>query len=173
MKYGVISDTHDNLYNFERAVKILRKRDIKTCFHLGDYCSPGFIKNMGSHEEINWIGVWGNVDGDKVRAVQMTKDCPNFDIVPETFREVETKEGRIFLTHFPRVANIAARSGEFFAVFHGHNHTKHTEKLENGTLLANPGEIVGSSTGQPSFGIWDSKTNEIEIINLTDFKIPK
>jgi len=45
------------------------------------------------------------------------------------------------------------------AAFYGDNHAKKVEKLKNGTLLANPGELAGFASGQPSFGVWDSNTN--------------
>lgn len=173
MKYAVMSDSHDNFYNLEQAVKIIKQQGIKTCFHLGDYCAPGFVAAMVKLEEINWICVWGNVDGAKAKILLDHGDKANFDISPEAFREMELPEGKIFLTHFPLLASNVAKSGEYKAVFHGDNHAKKVEKLENGTLLANPGELAGFATGQPSFGIWDTEVNEIEIVDLEDFVVTK
>src|SRR3989344_2426426 len=173
MKYAVISDSHDHFYNLEQAVKIIKERGITTCFHLGDYCAPGFIRAMVAHKNINWICVWGNVDGAKAKIILEQKNTPNFDIAEEHFREVETDGKKIFLVHFPDLARHAAKSGEYAAVFYGDNHEKYAEKLDNGALLANPGELAGFATGRPSFGIWDSDTNEFEIVDLADFKITK
>ncbi len=173
MKYGIFSDSHDHPYNLSKAVEIIKERGITTCFHLGDFCAPIFIKGMVAYGGIKWICVWGNVDGAKAKAILDLKDNPNFDIVDESFREVEVPEGKLFLVHFPELAKHAAMSGLYKAVFYGHNHQKKVEKLENGTLLANPGELAGFATGQPSFGIWDSEANEFEIVDLTDFRTTK
>jgi len=173
MQYAVISDTHDNYYNLKQAIKIIKEHGISTCFHLGDYCAPGVVKAMVAHKELKWRGVWGNVDGARAQIVLAQKGNPNFDISFESFRELDLSEGKVFLTHYPRLAKLAARSGEYKAVFHGHTHEKSKEKLENGTLLANPGELAGCKTGQPSFGIWKPDTNDIEIIDLKDFIVAK
>ncbi len=171
MKYAVISDSHDHFYNLEQAVKIIKERGIKTCFHLGDFCAPTFIKAMAAHEGIRWLCVWGNVDGAKAKAILDLKDNPRFDVVDESFRDLELEGKKIFLVHFPELARHAAKSGEYQAVFYGHNHQVKVEKLESGTLLANPGELSGMATGKPSFGVWDSGQNEMELVYLKDFKI--
>lgn len=171
MKYAVISDSHDHFYNFEQAVKIIKEREITDCFHLGDFCAPGFIRAMAAHKDLKWTCVWGNVDGARAQAVLEQKNNPNFDIAPESFRELEIEGGKVFLVHFPILANHAALTGNYKAVFYGDNHKAKVEKLDNGTLLANPGELSGMATGKPGFGVWDSEINEMELIYLKDFKI--
>ena len=173
MKYAVVSDVHDNFYNLQEAIGIIKRRGIKTCFYLGDFCAPSISKAMVAHKDLRWICIWGNVDGAKAQIVLEQWENPNFDIVAETFREVETPKGKVFLSHFPLPAKVAAKSGEYVAVFHGHTHEKKVEKLENGTLLANPGEIGGFVTGQPSFAIWDLDVDEFEIVDLRDFRVAK
>jgi predicted phosphodiesterase len=101
------------------------------------------------------------------------KGNENFDFAPESHRELELPEGKIFLAHFPILAENAAASGKYRAAFYGDNHQKKTETLQNKTLLANPGEIAGTKTGQPSFGIWNPDNNSCEIINLSDFRVAK
>ncbi len=171
MKYAVISDSHDHFYNLEQAVKIIKERGIANCFHLGDFCAPGFIRAMVAHKEFKWICVWGNVDGAKAQIVLEQKSNPNFDIASESFREIEIDGSKIFLVHFPKLAQHAASSGNYRAVFYGDNHEAKAEKLGNGVLLANPGELSGMKTGKPGFGVWDSERNEMELIYLEDFKI--
>ncbi|MEX2033388.1 MAG: YfcE family phosphodiesterase [Candidatus Colwellbacteria bacterium] len=173
MKYAVFSDSHDNFYNLEQAIKLVKERNITTVFHLGDFCAPGAVRTMTAHKDLKWICVWGNNEGAKAQIVLEQKNNPNFDVANESFRELEIEGKKIFLVHFPELARHAALTGEYQAVFYGHDHQKKVEKLENGTLLANPGELAGFATGQPSFGIWDAKTNEFEIVDLTDFKTTK
>ena len=50
--------------------------------------------------------------------------------------------------------------------FHGHNHELRQEKLENGCLLANPGELAAFATGMATFMIWDTETNDVEVIKI-------
>lgn len=171
MKYAVISDSHDHLYNLEQAIKLIKERGISNCFHLGDFCAPGVVRAMVAHKELKWVCVWGNNDGAKAQTVLEQKDDSDFDISAEAFREVELEGRKVFLVHFPELAMHAARTGDYAAVLYGHNHKAKVEKLDNGTLLANPGELSGMATRKPSFGIWDSEANDMELIYLKDFKI--
>lgn len=44
MKIAIISDTHDNLPNFKKAIDWIKKEKIKTIIHCGDIFTPEFIK---------------------------------------------------------------------------------------------------------------------------------
>ncbi len=168
MKYAVMSDTHDNLYNFEKAVEKIKAEHIETCFHLGDFCAPSMFRAMAAHKDLDWICVWGNVDGAKAKIILDFSTEGNINLTDESFREFDVPEGKVFLAHFPLLSENAAKSGKYIAAFYGDNHTKKVEKIKDQVLLANPGELTGTATGQPSFGIWDSAKNDFEIIDLKD-----
>jgi len=40
MLIGLISDTHDNLPQIEKAINYLNTADVKLVLHAGDYCAP-------------------------------------------------------------------------------------------------------------------------------------
>ena len=56
-----------------------------------------------------------------------------------------------------------AKSGEYDAIFYGHNHLRKREKIGE-TWVVNPGEICAQKTGECSFAIYDSISNEVEMI---------
>lgn len=174
MKIAIFSDSHDNLYNTQKALEIIKEMGITQGFHLGDFCAPPLIDLLSSDSSIHWTTVWGNVDGARAQSVLRFKDRANLDLHHETFREVELIAGvKIFLTHYPLLAQNAAYSGKYRACFYGDDHTKFSEVLSNGTLLANPGELVGTKTGQASFGIWNTDDNTFEFVDLRDFKVAR
>jgi putative phosphoesterase len=173
MKYAFFSDSHDNYYNVTKALEIVKSKNITQVIHLGDFCAPPMFDIFANSPEITWTCVWGNVDGARAQTILRFKDKTNIDFWHETFREVEFDSKKVFLTHYPLLAENAAKSGKYTAAFFGDNHLKSIEKLPNGTLLANPGELSGTRTGQPTFGIWDSERNELELIELKDFKVGK
>jgi hypothetical protein len=78
--------------------------------------------------------------------------------------ELELDNKKIAFTHFPQVAEGLAFAGKYDIVFHGHTHTARKEKI-NSTLLINPGEIMGWRN-PPSYAIYDTETNEVEMIKL-------
>ncbi len=172
MKVAVVSDSHDHFYNLDRATTLIKAAGINDCLHLGDFCAPGFVKEM-LVSGLRWTCVWGNVDGAKAKIVLEHGANPNFDIAEESFRELEIAGRKVFQTHFPLLARNAAESGRYDIAFYGDNHTKKIDTLANGTVLANPGELAGFKSGQPSFGIWDTEENNFEIVDLPDFKISR
>jgi len=59
-----------------------------------------------------------------------------------------------------------AKSGDYDAVFYGHNHIKNKERIAD-CLVLNPGEISAHKTGEATFAIYDTKTNDAEIFSLS------
>ncbi len=167
MKYAFVSDSHDNHDNLKKALDKIKDLGIKKVFHLGDICAPtvyfDVLKNYTS--EMDFVLVFGNNDGEKVMWTKISMEDPKIDMANGDFREYEVEGEKIFLTHYPEIAEIAALSKKYKASFHGHTHLAYSKKL-NGVLLANPGEVVGTRTGNPSFGVWNSDTNEFEIIYI-------
>ena len=93
------------------------------------------------------------------------KKRSKLSIGDKTYDFLEIDNRKIFITHYPELAEPMAKSGEFDAVFYGHNHDKKMEKVNN-CLVLNPGEISAHKTGVASFAIYDSDKNTAEIIKL-------
>ncbi|MEK6959962.1 MAG: metallophosphoesterase family protein, partial [Nanoarchaeota archaeon] len=72
---------------------------------------------------------------------------------------------KIFITHYPLLAKPMAKSGEYDAVFYGHDHVKNMDKIKD-CIIVNPGEISAHKTGIATFAMYDTKTNTAEIIEL-------
>ena len=62
--------------------------------------------------------------------------------------------------HDPHLAYALARTGDHDLVCCGHTHRWRVEKLGNGTLLLNPGEILGKKE-PPGWALVDLDTMEI------------
>jgi putative phosphoesterase len=171
MYIAIFSDSHDHMDNIQAAVDLVKQRGITTGIHLGDFCAPRALELLAD-SGLHWYGVWGNVDGDRLLAWQRIKDKGTFDIGTTDFRELELEGRKLFLTHYPEIARIAALSGEYDAVFHGHDHQANMQTIKtNGgphseTLLANPGELCGFRYGTPTFGIYDTEQNTLEHLTL-------
>lgn len=170
MKIAIFSDSHDHVEALNTAISLVKKRGITTGLHLGDFCAP-FMTSILADSEIKWFGVWGNNDGDKLQGYRMTEGknapdgSPAFEVAQGDFMELELEGRKLFLTHYPQIARIAALSGQFNAVFFGHNHKQSSEVL-NDVLLANPGELCGTRFGTRSFMIYDTDSNTVEHIEF-------
>jgi len=105
--------------------------------------------------------VFGNIDDRFITPNRAKSLGINFH---GDLAELEFGGKKIAVNHYPRIAEALASSSLFDAVFYGHNHIAARRTIGN-TLLLNPGELMGRK-GRLSFAIYDTETNDAEIIDL-------
>lgn len=170
MKLAVLSDSHDHMNNILKAVSIINERNVDALIHCGDYVAP-FVKKwfdeLNDSIKKNFYGVFGNNDGEKLFLKQnLGQICEIAENGNELILELGGK--RIFVSHMPKqkTINALANSGSFDIILSGHTHSLSNKKLDNGTLVVNPGEVCGYLTGRATFAIIDTDKMESEIIEL-------
>ena len=67
MKIGIISDSHDDVDNVNRAIGIFEKEKVKAVIHAGDIISPPIIKEFKrlTDDGVEFFGIFGNNDGER------------------------------------------------------------------------------------------------------------
>ena len=67
MKIGILSDTHDDYENTNKAIDIFQENDVKAVIHAGDIISPPVITEFYRLTEkgVKLFGIFGNNDGEK------------------------------------------------------------------------------------------------------------
>ena len=163
MKIAIISDIHDQIENLNWALKQIENKDISHIFTLGDYTSSYIVERL-QFGNCPVHAVWGNCDGDKQSMLRAShNENPNIIFANNVFDTVEIESKKYFLTHFPDLAENAAKSLDYDAVFHGHTHYKRNEKI--GTVpIINPGKLAMYPDNKISFAIFDTKTSKTEFI---------
>lgn len=165
MKIAVISDIHDNFHNLFLFFKEIKKHRIEKILFLGDFMNNGIAKVLASCE-VPVVSIFGNNDGDKVAITKTAlSKRSNLSVGFDTFDFLEIDSRKIFITHYPILAKPMAKSGDFDAVFYGHNHLKNIEII-NSCIVVNPGELSAHKTGVASFAIYDTKSNYVEIVDI-------
>jgi len=166
MKVAVISDIHDNAHNLVLALDMIYKqKEIEKIIFLGDFAGAA-IAGILCASSIPVFAIWGNNDGDKCLITKFSlKEGSQMEIGFDTFDDIELGGRKIFLSHYPMLAKPMAQSGEYDAVFYGHDHTKNKEKI-GACLVVNPGEIGAYKTGVATFAIYDTETNDAEILTI-------
>jgi uncharacterized protein len=165
MLIGAVSDSHDNIAMIEKAVEALNSQNVGLVLHAGDYCSPFTIAHF-KKLHCNFIGVFGNNDGDNqllIKRFQETTNC----VIRDRFTQVNAEGYRIALLHGDEteLLNVLIDTGYFDAVIHGHSHNKGIEQRGK-TLVINPGELCGYLTGKASFALLDTERKEAKIVEL-------
>jgi len=165
MLIGLISDTHDNLPQIEKAITHLNNSGVQLVLHAGDYCSPSTITKFKTLN-CKLIGVFGNNDGDQELLKKRFNETQNCKIHGR-LTQINAGNYKIALLHGdePKRLITLVYSQKFNAVIHGHTHNKNIEHREN-TLIINPGELCGYLTGKSTLAILDTEENKAEIIEL-------
>lgn len=140
MKIGVVSDTHGNIANLEKAVEWMeRKQKISVLYHLGDDYDDVAVLGEHALEIVQIPGIYDQRYKDGSLPAKSFEMVQGITILLVHSRDKDmTKED-------------AARSD---IVLCGHTH-KEELKLDDGRLLMNPGHLKGplDKNMPPTFGI--------------------
>ncbi|GAB4197628.1 MAG: metallophosphoesterase [Phycisphaeraceae bacterium] len=159
MKVGVISDTHDRLPPFSRAVALFRRLGVGAIFHAGDYVAPFAAKLIAPDVlDIPLYCVYGNNDGEKAG---LKKILPN--IVDGPLR-VELAGKTIVMHHFIDWLKPADRAGADIIIT-GHTH-EIVNQTHDGVLYLNPGECCGWVNDRCTVMLLDLDKMKADVIDL-------
>jgi len=157
MRIAVLSDSHDNIWNLEKALNQLGQSEV--LLFLGDFCAPFSLKQIADAFAGPIHCIPGNNDGDLFLLMTIAGQAGNVTF-HNPVGDLEFDGRRIAITHYPEIGEGLAATGKYQAVFSGHTHV-FTQQQVGDTLWVNPGEIMGRY-GEPSFVIYDTATNAIE-----------
>lgn len=159
MKLGLISDTHDNVPMVKKAVEIFNAETVDMVLHAGDYVAPFAVKPL-LDLECDFIGVWGNNDGDKIALDRVAQGK-----IVETPSLKTYGEKKILLGHYFETLEALILSQEFFLIVYGHTHQAEIRN-EGKTLVVNPGECGGWLYGRSTIALADLENQTAEIVDL-------
>ena len=161
MKIGIISDTHDNLPQIKKAVKIFDQEKVELVLHAGDFVSPfTFLEFKNLNCPLK--GVFGNNDGDKLYLQEKFKEIG--EIYPAPY-ETNIDHKIIIMLHEEKLIDALAESQKYEVIIYGHTHRTDLRKTGK-TLIINPGECGGWLTGKSTIALLDLENLEANIIDL-------
>lgn len=160
MKVGIISDSHDNVPNMEKAITWLNDNKIEQIIHCGDLCAPSILTDILAPKFSGPIHmVFGNVDDQDL----LSKKVVNLKHVKYygDLAEIELDKKKIAFIHYPDEAKKLASSGKYDLVFYGHSHKPWEEKVGT-TRLINPGTLAGLFY-KATFAVYNTTTEKLEL----------
>jgi uncharacterized protein len=161
MKFGIISDTHDNPENIHKAKIVFSDHKVSYVVHLGDYVAP-FIFRLFDGMKI--FGVFGNNDGDRVRLLGVARDI-GAEIKGDFYEFSE--DGLSFACYHGTeqpLTSALIKSGTYDVVMCGHTHEAAHETVGT-TIFINPGTAHGFGK-RASVAVFDTTTRAPEFIDL-------
>lgn len=161
MKVAVMSDSHDNTDNIEKAAEIANRYNCGMLFHLGDLVSPDAAERLNLFNGLV-KGVFGNCDSQQ-QEIQRIFNCMGGEIEQPPLRfEMEGKN--IVMLHEPYNLDQLVEEQHSDFIFYGHLHKVDYRKI-GGTYVLNPGE-TGGWFRKPGFFIVDIAATKFEQIEL-------
>ena len=168
MRFAIVSDTHDNMANFNKAIDFLNKEGIEIMLHCGDISNQTTIDEAEKRFNGNISFVRGNADY-------------YLDDVPDNL-SLDIGGKKVAFIHYPDLARKLAETGNYDLVFYGHTHKPWLARIatsarqssslgggrsvvsgeEKECLLVNPGELAGQRF-KPTFAIYDTETDKLEL----------
>lgn len=159
MKIGVISDTHDRLPTFRRAVSLFRRLQVGAIFHAGDYIAPFAAELLAPQNlPIPLYCIYGNNDGERAGLKNI---LPNITDGP---LRVQFGGKTIVMHHFVDWLTPADTAGAN-VVITGHTHQTVNE-VKDGKLFLNPGECCGWLHDRPTVAMLDLDTLKADIVEV-------
>lgn len=161
MKIGIISDSHDNIENIKKAVKVFQERNVEFVIHAGDFINPGAVR---AFDGIKLIGIFGNNDGEKIGLLKAFEDIGG-ELKGDLY-DAEHDNLKIAVYHgtVPQLKDSLVECGKYDVVICGHTHITVNEKRGK-TLVINPGTCHGFG-GKATLVIFDTQTKKPEFIEL-------
>ena len=159
MKIGVISDTHDRLPTFRRALALFKRMQVQAIFHAGDYVAPFAAQLIAPTAiDVPLHAIYGNNDGERkgLKAV-----LPSLVDGPYS---VTLAGRRLVMHHYLDWLTPTDLAGAD-VVISGHNHEASVTQRD-GVLLVNPGECCGWVTDRCTAAILDLSTPKADIIEV-------
>jgi putative phosphoesterase len=168
MKIAVLSDIHDHISNLENVLKQIKK-EAEAIIFCGDLISP-FTTSILAKANISTYACLGNNDEDHIGMLKKGGEKFTWFHLSEEYGEVKLDNRKIAFCHYPRLAELLAKSGEYDVVFYGHTHIAKNDLIDK-TLLVNPGAVCGidfqkKGYSKATYALYNTKTNSAEIIEI-------
>ncbi len=163
MIIGIISDSHDNIWNLSKVLEKLRALKIETLIHCGDFSAPFVLKDLDALG-IPVHGVFGNVDADHFEMGRLSFTQLKNITLHGDMAELNLGGLKIAVSHYPKIAEALAQSGSYDVVAYGHTHVVDNRVLGK-CMIVNPGEVMGRK-GTVTFATLDTEKRVIQIHTL-------
>ena len=145
MKIGIISDTHDDITNTNKAIDIFEHNKVEVVIHAGDMISPPVINEFKRLTEngVKFFGIFGNNDGEK-DGLKNAFEFIGGKLLGDIGKiEIDRLKFCIYHGQDIKKKRKLIDSGKFDVFIYGHSHTRYPKEEEttvnNHTIVLNPG----------------------------------
>ncbi len=158
MKICIVSDSHDNRDNLEKAIIAAKKAGVEVVIHCGDVVASNTLEVI-IRQELPIHVIYGNNKGDLTTMSQMASNPKNNIHFYGQDADINLGGKRIFIVHYPHYAEALALTGKYDVVCCGHSHKLRIANIKNvknsTTLFIDAGNTAGIGQ-EPQYIILDT-----------------
>ncbi len=158
MKIGILSDTHNDHQNIQKAVAIFERHQPDTLIFCGDATTVEVIEWFC---EYPLIYTFGNCDFATGEIKSLIKAYNSGNFAGYVYEgELGGKKVAVAHGHLMNVNDEMISSGKLDYIFTGHTHLRMDQRMGN-TRLINPGALGGAQKQRRSVAILDLVTDQL------------
>jgi putative phosphoesterase len=158
---GILADSHDNLTAVRQAVRLFADAGCSLVIHAGDFVAPFAAREFGA-VRCPVKAVFGNCDGEKSGLKAALEPFGQIQEAPLKFTSAGFRFG---VVHLDSAVEALVAAKAYDVIVCGHTHKPEVRKSGK-TLVVNPGEAGGWTTGKSTVSLFDPKTGQAQIISL-------
>ena len=158
MKIGILSDTHNNLSNIQKALAIFSNYHPERLIYCGDGTTVESIQWFCEYPIIYTFGNGDMTTGDIANTLKAFNKENFAGFVYKG--ELANRKVAAIHGHWMDQLDELTSYGKYDYVFTGHTHTRMDEKVGK-TRLINPGAVGGSGSESRSIAILDLVSDEL------------
>jgi putative phosphoesterase len=142
MLIGIMSDSHDDIVQTQKAVATFNQKKVEHVLHAGDIISPFMVDTL-KELKAPLTGVFGNNDGDRVLLERKSGLLPSTKI-SGTFARIDLGGMRIWLVHGNdrNLLETLTTCGSLDLLVYGHTHRPEIRN-EGSRCLSTPARCTG------------------------------
>jgi putative phosphoesterase len=152
MRLGILSDTHNNLPNLEKALQAFRAAGVEVLIHCGDVTRTETAAHLAGFQVHLTFGNGDVASGELAETLRSMNPASSAGMV--FTGKLDNVRLAAAHGHVPGVVDELTRSGLYDFVFVGHSHRRKEERV-GATRLINPGALGGLRAGPRSAAILD------------------
>lgn len=161
MLLGIFADSHDHLDHLRRAVEVFNAAGCERVLFAGDlvstFCTPPLRKLR-----CKIVGCYGDNEGNKP-GLQAGFGILGTLAEPPVFWTSD--DGlRFVIVHMER--QLRGVTEPFDVCIYAHTHKPRQGRDKQGRLFLNPGEVSGWTFGDPTVMLFDTTTQEVQVVRL-------
>jgi uncharacterized protein len=162
---GLLSDSHNDVNNLQRALAFFHREGIETLIHCGDLTSPATAVHL---KGFTLIYVHGNMDRNHMAIRQTLFDLNPSSVAGNQFTGELISGIRVAVSHGHIPGKIESFIDDGYDyIFHGHTHRRRDETV-GGSRIINPGALGGTRHEPRSICLLDLKTGHCQFSELAD-----